>query len=74
MPSGVSYELRPIIANEADIIDNRIVDPPLSTCARKLVSDFDRCSLAANNPRVDFRRFSIRPVALGKPLFRLKRL
>jgi hypothetical protein len=54
-----SHELRPIISNNADVIDNRIVDHPLSTCEVELISDFDRSPPAANNPRVDFRRFSI---------------
>src|SRR5580765_521543 len=59
-----SRELRPIISNKADVIDNRIVDHPLSIRAMELVFDFDRIPLAANNPRVDFRRFSIRPVVV----------
>src|SRR4030095_6643160 len=54
-----SRELRSIISNSADVIDNRIVDHPLSTCEMDLVCDFDRSAPAANNPRVDFRRFSV---------------
>jgi len=54
-----SRELRPIIFNNADVIDDSVVNHPLSTCEMELVSDFDRISLAANNPRVDLRRFSI---------------
>ena len=63
-PVKNSRELRPIISNKADVIDNRIVDHPLSICEMELVFDFDRIPLAANNPRVDFRRFSIRPVVV----------
>jgi hypothetical protein len=59
-----SRELRPIISNNADVIDDCIVDHPLSTSEMELVSDFDRRPLAADNPRVDFRRFSIRPVGV----------
>src|SRR5262245_23838152 len=59
-----SRELRPIISYNADVIDNSIVDLPLSTCEMKLVSDFDWRPSAANNPCADFRRFSICPVAV----------
>jgi len=68
-----SRELSPIISNNADVIDDCIVDHPLFTFEMKLVSNLDRRPLAADNPRVDFRRFSIRPVGGVNDFFALIR-
>ena len=51
-PVKSSRELRPIISNKADVIDNRIVDHPLSIRAMELVFDFDRIPPAATPCRL----------------------
>src|SRR6266480_59804 len=57
-------ELRPIISNNADVIDHRVVDHPLATGEMELVFDSYRSPFAANNPRVDFCRCSVHAVAV----------
>src|SRR4026209_2517357 len=64
-----SRELRPIISNGADVIDNRVVDHPLSSSEMEFVSDLYRSALAANNPRVHFSSFSIYPIAVVNYIF-----
>ena len=64
-----SCELRPIISNDADVIDNRILDHPLCACAMRVCIRFYRSPLATNHPRVHFCSISIYPVAVVNHFF-----